>query len=206
MFKYSVVLGVCLSLIACAAPASDDPGVEESGPEQVDPGIVEALDDSALQTAGKKGGDDGPTIPAPTYGYIKASTSNGTSCAWSLDGSYKGTGSTITVLAGTGLHDVACKRADGVTVYKNDVMVYQSGTTILTLSFPSTTGTLVAVAVGGSCTFSVNGVVKGSGATVTVTLPAPATYSVSCAPVSGATKSRSVTVSPDQTAMAMFKL
>jgi serine/threonine-protein kinase len=66
-------------------------------------------------------------------------------------------------------------------------------------------GTLVAVAVGGSCTFSVNGASKGSGATVKVQLKA-GTYSVSCKPVSGATKSRSVTVSSGQTAMAMFKL
>ncbi|HZF55663.1 MAG TPA: serine/threonine-protein kinase [Polyangiaceae bacterium] len=66
-------------------------------------------------------------------------------------------------------------------------------------------GTLVAVAVGGSCTFSVNGASKGSGATIKVQLKA-GTYSVSCKPVSGATKSRSVTVSSGQTAMAMFKL
>lgn len=66
-------------------------------------------------------------------------------------------------------------------------------------------GTLVAVAVGGSCTFSVNGASKGSGATIKVQLKA-GTYSVSCKPVTGATKSRSVTVSSGQTAMAMFKL
>jgi serine/threonine-protein kinase len=66
-------------------------------------------------------------------------------------------------------------------------------------------GTLVAVAVGGSCAFSVNGASKGSGATIKVQLKA-GTYSVSCKPVSGATKSRSVTVSSGQTAMAMFKL
>lgn len=67
------------------------------------------------------------------------------------------------------------------------------------------TGTLVAVAVGGSCAFSVNGASKGSGATIKVQLPA-GTYSVSCKPATGATKSRSVTVTGGGTAMAMFKL
>jgi serine/threonine-protein kinase len=66
-------------------------------------------------------------------------------------------------------------------------------------------GTLVAVAVGGSCAFSVNGASKGSGATIKVPLK-PGTYSVSCKPVTGATKSRSVTVTSGGTAMAMFKL
>lgn len=65
-------------------------------------------------------------------------------------------------------------------------------------------GTLVAVAVGGSCAFSVNGSSVGSGATVKVPLKA-GTYSVACKPVSGATKSRSVTVTEGNTAMAMFK-
>ncbi len=67
------------------------------------------------------------------------------------------------------------------------------------------TGTLVAVAVGGSCSFSVNGASKGSGATIKVQLK-PGNYSVSCKPVSGATKSKSVTVTSGGTAMAMFKL
>ncbi len=66
-------------------------------------------------------------------------------------------------------------------------------------------GTLVAVAVGGSCAFSVNGASKGSGATIKVQLK-PGSYSVSCKPVSGATKSKSVTVTSGGTAMAMFKL
>jgi serine/threonine-protein kinase len=35
---------------------------------------------------------------------------------------------------------------------------------------------------------------------------APGTYSVSCKPASGATKSRSVTIKSGETAMAMFKL
>lgn len=66
-------------------------------------------------------------------------------------------------------------------------------------------GTVVAVAVGGSCAFSVNGSAKGSGSSVKVQVP-PGTYSVSCKPSTGATKSKSVTVTSGGTAMAMFKL
>ncbi|UQA57993.1 serine/threonine protein kinase [Polyangium aurulentum] len=66
-------------------------------------------------------------------------------------------------------------------------------------------GTLVAVAVGGACAFSVNGAAKGTAATLKVSM-APGTYSVSCKPASGATKSRSVTIKSGETAMAMFKL
>lgn len=66
-------------------------------------------------------------------------------------------------------------------------------------------GTLVAVAVGGTCQFSVNGASKGSGSSIKVPLK-PGSYSVSCKPPSGATKTRSVSVSAGGTAMAMFKL
>ncbi len=66
-------------------------------------------------------------------------------------------------------------------------------------------GTLVAVAVGGSCAFTVNGASKGSGTSIKVSLK-PGSYSVSCKPPSGATKTRSVSVTSGGTAMAMFKL
>ena len=66
-------------------------------------------------------------------------------------------------------------------------------------------GTLVAVAVGGTCAFSVNGASKGSGSSIKVPLK-PGSYSVSCKPPSGATKTRSVSVTSGGTAMAMFKL
>jgi serine/threonine-protein kinase len=66
-------------------------------------------------------------------------------------------------------------------------------------------GTLVAVAVGGSCAFSVNGASKGTMATLKMSVK-PGTYSVTCAPSTGASKSKSVTVASGGTAMAMFKL
>ncbi len=63
----------------------------------------------------------------------------------------------------------------------------------------------MAVATGGSCTFMVNGAAKGSGTSAKVTLKA-GTYNVACKPASGATKSRSVTIKPGETAMVSFKL
>lgn len=66
-------------------------------------------------------------------------------------------------------------------------------------------GTLVAVAVGGPCTFTVNGASKGRSSSLRLSLRA-GTYSVTCKPASGAAKSKSVTVRPGETAMAMFKL
>jgi serine/threonine-protein kinase len=66
-------------------------------------------------------------------------------------------------------------------------------------------GTLVAVATGGSCNFAVNGASKGTTSTLKIPLK-PGSYSVSCKPASGATKSRSVTIKSGETTMAMFKL
>jgi serine/threonine-protein kinase len=67
-------------------------------------------------------------------------------------------------------------------------------------------GTLVAVAVGGSCLFSVNGASKGTSSQLKLSVPA-ATYSVSCKPSNGgAQKTRSVVIKSGETAMAMFKL
>lgn len=70
---------------------------------------------------------------------------------------------------------------------------------------PTGNGTLVAVAVGGSCTFSVNGAAKGTSSQLKLSVP-PGTYSVSCKPASGAQKTRSVIIKSAETAMAMFKL
>lgn len=67
------------------------------------------------------------------------------------------------------------------------------------------TGTLLAVVVGGSCSFQVNGATKGSGSSLRLSLK-PGTYSVGCRPASGAVKSKSVTVRSGETAMAAFKL
>ena len=66
-------------------------------------------------------------------------------------------------------------------------------------------GTLMAVALGGTCAFSVNGSSKGSGSSIKVTL-SPGTYSVMCKPPGGGLKSKTITVKAGATAMATFKL
>jgi serine/threonine-protein kinase len=66
-------------------------------------------------------------------------------------------------------------------------------------------GTIVAVAVGGTCAFSVNGASKGTMSTLKLQVK-PGSYSVTCKPSTGATKSKSVTVTGGGSAMAMFKL
>ncbi len=67
------------------------------------------------------------------------------------------------------------------------------------------TGTLVAVAVGGTCEFSVNGASKGKSSSIRLQLK-PGTYNVSCRPSTGGTKSKSVSIAEGGSAMAMFKL
>jgi serine/threonine-protein kinase len=67
------------------------------------------------------------------------------------------------------------------------------------------TGTIVAVAYGGSCAFSVDGASKGTASTLKLPVTA-GTHTVTCKPATGPTKSKSVAVSAGDTAMAMFKL
>jgi serine/threonine-protein kinase len=67
------------------------------------------------------------------------------------------------------------------------------------------TGRLLAIASGGSCAFSVDGSARGSGSSLSVSLPA-GNHTVVCKPTSGAAKSRSVSIKKDQTSMLTFKL
>lgn len=68
-------------------------------------------------------------------------------------------------------------------------------------------GTIIGVPIGGSCTFSVDGVQVTAGPVATFSKDYPAgTYLVTCKPVAGATKERWVTVTPPNDSMAMFKL
>jgi serine/threonine-protein kinase len=67
-------------------------------------------------------------------------------------------------------------------------------------------GTLVAVAVGGTCAFSVNGAAKGSGASLKLRLD-PGTYTVVCKPdAGGARTARSATVTAGATARVVFQM
>lgn len=66
-------------------------------------------------------------------------------------------------------------------------------------------GTLIAVVIGGSCTFSVNGAGKGTTSTLKLSLE-PGSYTVTCKPAKGASQAKKVTVKRGDTATASFKL
>ena len=64
-------------------------------------------------------------------------------------------------------------------------------------------GTLAAVAVNGTCAWSINGAAKGTNSSLKLSL-LPATYEVVCKVSGGTTKSRNVMIESGETAMAMF--
>jgi hypothetical protein len=65
-------------------------------------------------------------------------------------------------------------------------------------------GTIVAMAIGASCAFSVDGASRGSSSSVRVEVAA-GNHTVSCQPVGGSRRSKSVTVKPGAAATAVFK-
>lgn len=152
-----------------------------------------------------------PSVTA--YGSIKTMTSSGGACAWTVDGKSYGTNTGFTTVLSVGFHPVTCSRASDGFVSTQNVTVIESKTTDVKMWLPAPPpppaptgkGELVAVAVGGSCTFAVNGASKGTSAQLKLELW-PGTYSVSCKPASGSQKTRSVIIKPGETAMAMFKL
>jgi serine/threonine-protein kinase len=67
------------------------------------------------------------------------------------------------------------------------------------------TGTLVLVAIGGTCAFSVNGAPKGKVATLKLEVK-PGAYNIACTPGRGAPKTKVVNVQKGGTSTATFKL
>jgi serine/threonine-protein kinase len=64
---------------------------------------------------------------------------------------------------------------------------------------------LVAIAVGGSCSFTVDG--QGQGTTSSIRLKVPVgVHTVSCARTGQATRSRTIKVKSNQPGMVMFRL
>lgn len=66
-------------------------------------------------------------------------------------------------------------------------------------------GTLVAIAIGGSCAFSVDGAPKGTKSSLRLKVPT-GPHTVSCAPPGKATRTQRVVVKSDQPGIASFKL
>jgi len=179
-------LGASLAMAACAP--TDDPATE-------------AADDLADVETGM--GLTGQ-IPVPKRGTLYA-YANGVLCQFTVDGQPKGTATSLRVPLLVGSHTVACKRGDGA-IESETVTIEANRETAVSLDFPIVNGELVAVAIGGSCAFTVNGAAKGTGTQLKLSVP-PATYSVWCKPTAGgAMKSRTVIVKSGEPAMAMFKL
>jgi eukaryotic-like serine/threonine-protein kinase len=66
------------------------------------------------------------------------------------------------------------------------------------------TGTLVAMAIGASCAFAIDGATKGTRSSVRTEIAA-GPHTVSCQPVDGSPRTRTVTVKPGEAAVAVFK-
>ncbi|MCA9586222.1 MAG: hypothetical protein KC657_12775 [Myxococcales bacterium] len=205
------VLGISLSLMACAvAPA---PAAElDDGPSGAarPSALVDALggtDDATAPTEGADAIDVGSSFRMQfPSGRVYAYASTGDTCAWTVNGTAKGTSTVLDMALLVGTYEVACRRADGVSASKS-VSITASTTTTAVMTFPLPDGTLLMAASGGTCWFYVNGAPKG-GATSSLQLSLkPGAYTASCKPTSGAaTVSKSVLVHSGATSMAMFKL
>lgn len=201
--------------------AEDGPGAEgpsgASAPAGGDPSVPADDDDPSAPTGEGDAGPPGDAgayadagsppkhqIPLPDFGKLHASSKTGDLCEFTVNGMAKGTGTVLDIGLVTGTYTVACKRPDGAVASKAAVITKDQTTTTV-LEFPAN-GTLVAVAVNGTCAFSVNGAAKGTTSSLKISL-APGSYLVECKPSGGgATKSRTVTIKSYETAMAMFQL
>lgn len=193
MFKHAAcVLGLSLSLVACSrAPATTE--ASDNGP---------SLLDRAASAAGASRSEIKLQLPT---GRLHAYTKTGEACAWTVNGAAKGTGFTLDQKLLVGTYKVACTRADGAFATQSiEIKADAIGTAIL--EFPAENGTLVAVAVGGKCGFSVNGADKGVRSQLELSV-APRVYAIACKPSNGgATQTKYVKITSGNTAMAMFKL
>ena len=188
------------------APAVDSEPAEDAGaPAPMDDASVPA--DAGAPLAEQ---DSGVIVVVPLlFGSIHVTEKSGAICNYRVDGVDKGTSTSLDLALSIGQHSVACITPDRST--SKSVTVTFGATTDVVLELPAPpapvgNGTLVAVAVGGSCAFSVNGAAKGTSSQLKLSVPA-GTYSVTCKPTDGsALKSRSVIIKGGETAMAMFKL
>lgn len=67
------------------------------------------------------------------------------------------------------------------------------------------TGTLVAIAIGGSCSFAVDGAPRGTKSSIRIKVPV-GRHTVSCTPPKGATRTQSVNVKSGKPGIASFRL
>jgi serine/threonine-protein kinase len=209
-----------LSLVACSGASDDEGGAAAAAPVD-SPAAAEApepiaplppdeataaapVDADAGADAASDAAAPKHVIPLPGTGKLHAYTNTNDACAWTVNNVAKGTSSTLDLTLYVGAYNLTCKRADG-TIATAKVDIVKDQTVNQVLSFPVGPGTLVAVAVGGTCSFTINGAAKGTTSQLQVSLP-PGTYSVGCKANTGAQMSRSVIIKTGETAMAMFKI
>lgn len=192
-----------------AAPDAPPPAAEEP-PQAPAAGIdLDAgAEDASSQDAAADSGTPIVVVIPIFFGGVHVTEASGASCYFSIDGGAQDT-TAKTVLDASlsaGSHQVKCHSTDGRDVTQTvNVQVGTTTNVVLTLPAPPAPGTLVAVAVNGTCNFYVNGVSKLTGAKYQAEVM-PGTYSVACYVGGVPVSTRSVIIKSGETAMAMFKL
>jgi eukaryotic-like serine/threonine-protein kinase len=195
-----------------AQDALDDAPPAAPNAPPVDGDAGSPTPDGSAAGAQDAGANDGgrQQIPMPKYGQLKASASTGEMCQFEVNGVGKGSATSLSLTLPTGDSTVKCTRTDG-SAASTSVTIVASQTSTVVLPFaapvpPPGPGEIIAVAIGGTCGFLVNGSPKGTASQLKLSVPA-GVYSVGCKPSSGgATMTKTVIVKSDESAMAMFKL
>lgn len=158
---------------------------------------AEASMEGAAETSGAR------QIPMPSYGYLNAHVQGGHACSFTVDGVPKGISSSLQLTLLSGNHHVACTRSDGA-VASQSFTVTKNATSYVSLILPGAgPGSLVAVAIGGYCSFTVNGAPKGTSSQLKLTLP-PGIYAVGCTSGSGVKQTKSVKLVSGEMSMVTF--
>lgn len=162
-----------------------------------------------------------PRPPALTTGQLLAEQDGG-ACDFSIDGRSHGTAAELDLPLAVGEYDVVCKR--GLKAQHQRVRITAGKTTRVVFAFaenlveeidpdeePSEraaktgdVGTLVAIAIGGQCKFSVDGKVQGVKSSLRRKVPV-GDHTVACQTLKR-TKSQTVTVAVDKPGIASFKI
>jgi len=148
----------------------------------------------------------------------------GGTCQWSVDGKAHGVSASVRLRTTAGAHSIACTsggttRTQRVTVSasKPGVATFRIGTTVSsggggasgatgpsTRPPVSTEGSLVAIAIGGSCAFAVDGTPRGISSSLRIRVPS-GEHRVDCL-AGGVAHSQTVVVTPAEPGVATFRL
>jgi hypothetical protein len=148
-----------------------------------------------------------PGSVAPANGRLNVAARGG-ACDLAIDGVSRGWHTTLSVELAPGRHRVRC--VDGADRERvRSVVVHSGQETRVTFSLPfgseEPMGTLVAIAIGGTCAFSIDGQAHGTASSLRLKLPVGA-HEVSCKPEGGAVRTQRVNVAEDKPGIASFRL